>query len=134
MPNTQSKRGRPKGDKPAMTSAERMARTRKRRAIYKEECEKAGIVPANPYPFDKALLSVFEAVAEDMPETSVEDLLFLAMRELAVKHSETWGKHIEAAGIDDLPNKLAMFNAVKAQTLLRLSDEGLRELNLEGGL
>lgn len=140
MKNTNTQRGRPKGEKPAMTPAERMARTRKRRAIYKEECQKVGIVPAKPHSFDKALLSVFESAAEDMPDTCVEDLLFLAMRDFAVRCCESpelskiWKKHVEAAGIDDLSNQLAMFNVAKIQTLVRLSDEGLLEISFGDGL
>lgn len=138
MTNIHKQRGRPKGDKPAMTPAERMARTRRRREIYKEECEKAGIVYSTPYLLDKSLLSVFEGVAEDTPDIAVEELIFLAMREFAKKHSEkpeksafskVWKEHIERAGIEDISKFLAVFNLAKINTSVRLLDEGLLEPN-----
>ena len=115
--------GRPKGDKPALTAAERMANTRRRKKIYKEESERLGVV-SFPYPVDKRLLAVFEEMQAVLKTINVETMMFCAMKDY-IKQVDQEGVFCKAVGIDDIDQIKMEFDRVKLQAYNRFKEEGL---------
>lgn len=114
----------PKANKPALTSAERVAMTRKRKKITFDECEKVGVVLGKSYPLDKQLLSAFERLAALCPSIRVEDLLFIAMRDF-IASEEVYLEGAAKNGLEDVKSHQSKFNLAKLNIIKRLSEEGL---------
>lgn len=115
--------GRPKGDKPALTASERMANTRRRKKIYKEECEKRGITTC-PYNVDSKLLAAFEEMKRVLKTVRIEELMFVAMKDY-IKEVDLDGQICAAVGIEDITQHKMEFERARLAAFVRFKDEGL---------
>lgn len=112
------------GDQP-LTKTEKQQRWRRRKVIFKEECEKVGAVTGVNYCFDRDLLAVFELMANKFRSISVDELLFIAMKDYLIAGGEGMQEFCSEAGIEDIKSHKQRLNRAKVNTLKRLKDEGL---------
>lgn len=126
MEAQKKKLGRPKGKAPPLTSAMRMAVTRKRRAIVLEEHEKLGLT-IKRFAFDDQIFSDFEDFARDCGrQVDVEGLVFAAMTQYLNSTKERLNEpelNVDKHSDDELV--APMFQLAKIQSLIRFEEEGL---------